>query len=258
MKLFRHFAFAMIIAPAAFTMAQTSPTPTLKPAQTTIPAQGTMMFEVNLKPFSGDEVISINQFQAKYRLSEQTALRLGVFIDNQTQKQSKEDYDVKEKQPFTTDEKSFVWGILPGIEYHFLKNSKISPYCGVELRYFKQNSSSVYEKYEYQYIGSSSSNYQYIKYDVDGGWISSLSGNNISLGQRAFHSYGANLLLGTDFYFIKNMYFGFEVGLSYQQIKFEKASISITNQIEKVTTPSYRSSVLNFYSNSAIRLGVWF
>lgn len=261
MKQIKNLIVAAVLCQSVLLSAQVVQpvTATPQPANPTalFPNQGAFMFEVNLKPFSGGDVISINNFQAKYRISSQTALRLGLYIDNKTTKQLKDDYDFKEKYPRTVDQKSFTYGILPGIEYHFLKNSKISPYCGVELSYMKQNAQSTYEIYNYSYNGYNT-DYTYTKYKVDGGWISGLSGNSITVGQRAYHTFGTNLLLGTDFYFVKNMYFGFEVGLSYSHSYYDKATVDQTNVVDKITIPSYNSSELKFYSNSAIRLGVWF
>jgi len=77
-------------------------------------------------------------------------------------------------------------------------------------------------------------------------------------GERAFTSIGSNLIIGSDFYFIKNLYFGFELGFGYNSIKYNQITLDVTNQVEKEHIPSYTNSNLSFFYNNAIRLGVWF
>lgn len=116
---------------------------------------------------------------------------------------------------------------------------------------------STTDGYEYNYNGSTEQRI-YNKYDVQGGWLEGISSTGASLSQRAYHSYGANLIFGTDFYFVKNMYFGFEVGVSYNHNKYEQGTVEQSTTVQKLTIPSYNSSELKLYSNSALRLGVWF
>jgi len=232
------------------------------------PTTGNMMIELNFKPFSSTDIISFDNLKAKYRITDNTSLRLGLKIENKSNKQSKDDYLATDKYPTTTDEHSLLLGVIPGIEYHFLKNKKVSPYIGCELSYLNKSSNATYEEYTQQYTNSSSQ-YTYQKQTVDGAWLgtgtstytyngSTYNSTYTTYDQRSFSSLGGNVLFGSDFYFIKNLYFGFEIGLGFNNIKYNQITIDVTNQVEKTTIPSYHSSDLSLYYNNSIRLGVWF
>ncbi|MDD3080353.1 MAG: hypothetical protein PHH37_14800 [Paludibacter sp.] len=241
----------------------------------TYPGKGSKMLELNFKPFSSTDVISFDNLQTKYFLNNQIALRLGLKVQNQNNTMDKSDWDESEEHPQITNEKSTTLSFNPGVEYHFLKNSKISPYAGVELAFSNRNSSSEYEYYTTtsEYNSSTMANetkYVYQKYDIDGAWMGYSTGTYIYNGntytyqslnytdQRSYKTLGAHLLLGSDFYFVKNMYFGFELGLGYTKTKYEQVKMDITDVVDPTILPSYKSSDLNFYYNNAIRLGIWF
>lgn len=242
-----------------------------KPIISLFPDKGTVMVEVNFKPFGNEEVISIDNFKAKYFIEDNIALRLGVKINSKLNKQTREDWDASEEYPVLANESSFYSELTPGIEYHFLKNRKISPYVGFELYRGQKKSSASYEYYNRVY-NNNTGNYDqvYVKESVQNGWIGIVPSTYINNGvtytyyarsysaERAFTSYGSNLLFGSDFYFVKNMYFGFELGLGYHYTKNSQVTVEISNQVEKEHMPSYTSSNIDFYYNNAIRLGVWF
>ena len=231
-----------------------------------IPARGNVMLEFNFKPFGNDKLISFDNFQGKWRTSDHVALRLGLQVNQLKNELTKWDYDNRELYPSTYREKSFGYGVMPGIEYHFLKNNRISPYLGVELTYKKLKSSSMYENYTSNY--NSSNTYQ--KYDVEGGWMNVenytftyngqvYTGTSTSYDKnRSNHSIGTNLLLGSDFYLLKNMYLGFEIGLGYDNQQYEKVTIHMTNTVNSTVYPSYKMSSLRFIYNNSLRLGIWF
>jgi len=236
-----------------------------------LPGVGNFMVELNFKPFGSGDVISFENLQTKFRITDNISLRLGLKIENQNNSQQHEDFASTEKYPYTASEHSLLFGIKPGIEYHFLKNRKISPYVGCELTYFNKSSDSEYDGYSQSYNGNTGANqYTYQKYTIDGAWRGVGTSTYVSNGttynynyitytnQRAYKSVGGNLLFGSDFYFIKNLYFGFEIGLGYNNIKYEQIKIEDSNTVEKTTYPSYNSSNLNFYYNNSIRLGIWF
>ncbi|GHT18234.1 hypothetical protein FACS189429_4360 [Bacteroidia bacterium] len=66
------------------------------------------------------------------------------------------------------------------------------------------------------------------------------------------------MLLGCDFYFMRNLYVGLEAGLGYNYTKNKKVSIEISNQVNPAILPSFTESNFGFYYNSAVRLGFWF
>jgi len=237
------------------------------------PSKNNFAVELNFKPF-GENVISFNQLQFKCRVSDNVALRLGLALDNNKLSQTEKDYPETEQQKFTGKENFTKVGVLPGIEYHFLKKSKISPYIGAEFSFFKNTVNSHYRDYTYE------SNYNYatgrydtryipVEIDIDGAtraiaeqYIQTTYGytyyTTTSYLNRAYTSYGGHLLLGCDFYFMRNLYVGLEAGLGYDHTKYKKITIDVTEQVNPTIIPSYTESNFGFYYNSAVRLGFWF
>jgi len=237
------------------------------------PEKKTIMLELNFNPFSSTGVISFENFQTKYWLDNKTVLRLGLQLKNKRTSITDDDFDSAEKHKTNESENSLLFGIKPGIEFRFLQNSKISPYVGFELQYKNKSTSADYKEYNQSYDysnGQSVTKYDFVETKVDGGLRNISSGTYSNSngtysystvdynGERAFSSLAGNLLVGSDFYFIKNMYFGFEVGLGYESIKYKQVILDISTNVNKTTFPSYSTSTLGFYYNSAIRLGVWF
>lgn len=267
----RKLMLLLLISVSAFITAQENKNVSGNQTLSLYPKQGTMMFEVNFKPFGSNEVISIDNFNAKYFINDATALRLGVKINNRSNKQTKNDWNESEDYPTIATESSIYYGFRPGIEYHFLKNRKVSPYAGFELNFGQRISNAEYEYYNQSY-NNSTGKYDniYIKEIIQGGWITTVSNTYTNNGstysyfsknygaERSFTTLGSNVVLGTDFYFVKNLYFGFELGLGYNYTKNSQIEVEISNQVEKIHIPSYSTSTVNFYYNNAIRLGVWF
>jgi hypothetical protein len=238
-----------------------------------IPAKNDFMVELNFKPF-GENVISFNQLQLKYKIADNLALRLGLAFDSNVFNLSGDDYHPSQQEKVTGKENLIKFGILPGIEYHFLKNSKISPYVGVGFSLFTQSVKSNYRDYTYeQYYDNTTGSYEirYIPVDIDiDGATRSITQEYIQTSQgyyafsrtsyfnRAYTSFGSNLLIGCDFYFMRHLYVGLEIGLGYTYTKNKKVTINLSNQVNPQILPSYTESKFGFYYNSALRLGFWF
>jgi hypothetical protein len=230
-----------------------------------IPSKNVFMAELNFKPF-GENVISFNQLQLKYRIDNNLALRLGLVFDHNALDLKGDDYDPSEPRKITGNEKITKFGFLPGFEYHFLKNSKISPYWGIEFSIFKQSTKSHYRDYKSEYI---SGDFKYIpvEIDIDGATrkiaMAQFPGSSsyytyYDYADRAYTSLGGNLLAGCDFYFMRHVYVGVEVGLGYNHIKTKKVTIDISDEVHPTILPSYTTGKFGFYYNSALRLGFWF
>ena len=237
-----------------------------KPA---VPAKNAFMMELNFKPF-GENVISFNQLQIKYRVSDAWALRLGLALNQKSFNLSGDDYEPSNPTKITGSEKSTKIGILPGIEYHFLKNSKVSPYIGAEFSFFNQSVKSHYKDFQGVYdYNTGQYNYIPVEIDIKGatrtvttGYYTTPSGyyyyTYTEYPDRAYTSVGGNLLVGCDFYFMRNVYVGVEGGLGYNNIRTKKVTIDISNEVKPTILPSYTDSNFGFYYNSALRLGFWF
>ena len=238
-----------------------------------IPAKGNFIAELNFKPF-GENIISFNQLQLKYRFANNWAVRLGLAFNSNALNQPDDDYDPSQEMKPTGKEKSTKFGVLPGVEFHFLKNSKISPYVGAEFSFFNRSVKSHYRDYTYtDYYNPATGYYEtrYIPVEIDiNGATRSISYSYIQTPQgyysyltteylnRAYSAYGGNLLFGCDFYIIRHLYIGLELGVGYNYTKYKKVTIDISNQVKPTILPSYAESKLGFYYNSALRLGVWF
>ncbi len=234
-----------------------------------IPAKNAFMMELNFKPF-GEDVISFDHLQIKYKTSDNFAWRLGLAFNRNTMDLPGDDYSPSETHKVTGNEKSTTFGILPGIEYHFMKNSKISPYWGVELSFFNCSVESHYTDFEPRYDHYLERTYYApVEIDIDGATRKMTSSyrqdsqgyyyycTTTEYAERAYTSFGGNLLLGCDFYFMRNLYAGIEVGLEYNHVKYKKVTIDTSNQTKHVI-PSYTTTSFDFCYNSALRLGFWF
>jgi len=76
--------------------------------------------------------------------------------------------------------------------------------------------------------------------------------------ERAYNSIGANVLLGADYYFFKNFYLGFEIGLGYDMLKYKQITLDISTEDEEKVYPSSKSVDFKFFYNNSIRLGIYF
>lgn len=254
------------------------------------PTTKDFMIEINFNPFGDEGVFSFENLQTKYWINNKTALRLGLQFDYNNNSTTEDDYKSDEEYKPTISEKSFLLGFKPGIEFRILPNSRISPYLGIEFSYINKSTSSKYVEYDRDY-DYDIDDYVYNKVEttLDGAWrkidFEEMSYNDPFGGigyrmyqttdytsERAFSSYGLNLLLGADVFVYKNLYMGFEIGIGYEmikykQIKYKQIKLEIndsgeTDPVEiennKSNYPSSKSSDFGFYYNNSIRLGVYF
>jgi len=238
------------------------------------------MIEINFNPFGEDGIFSFENLQTKYWINNKTALRLGLQFDYNKNSTTEDDFKSDEDYKPTVSEKSILLGFKPGIEFRILPNSRISPYWGFEFSYINKSSSSEYVEYDREYdYDIQDYVYNKVETNIDGAWREIETGyynfnngyyyfSNTSYGkERAYSSYGLNLLLGTDVFVYKNLYMGFEIGIGYELIKYKQIKLEINDsgetdpeEIEEnnSTYPSSKSSDFGFYYNNSIRLGVYF
>ncbi len=260
MKKFRLLILALALVPAAvFAQGNASKSP----------SAGNWMLELNANPFGSEGVFSSPGLQVKYRITNRLVARLAVDADWRKNGVSPSDYREDEKYKNVYSEKTSMFSIRPGVEFHFLKGTKVSPYAGLEVAYRKKSSSSWYEAYNVDYYDKNKLNFSTHK-EIDGSWVLTTGSSYSTVTtypERAFNSIGLNLVLGSDFYLVKNMYFGFEVGLGYSKIDFKRVEQvyeyyyeydKSTSTTTSTLQPSSSPANLSFYSNSAIRFGVWF
>ena len=234
-----------------------------------LPQKGNTMIELNMTPFHQEKVFTFDRLQAKYWLNESVTLRLGLEVDHRKDGADDSGYLKEEANNSTFSEKTTLFGIHPGIEYRILKGTKISPYLGLEFSYRNRSASSEYSTYKSYFephyiITTEKISNGWHSYEVSGGYLYTYN----LYPERAFTSFGANLILGTDLFLMKNIYFGFEGGLGYRSIHYRRIELdqtvfnsqngSLTTSPKSTLQPASKPSNLSFYSNGAIRLGIWF
>jgi len=141
-----------------------------------------------------------------------------------------------------TIDKSFLFGLTPGFEFHFGGHERLSPYAGVEFGFATKSSSTTINNW---------GNVQGDKFLVSGMWD--------DFSNRAFSAITFNLLAGVDYYIYKGLYFGAEIGLGLTSFTFKKVKIDITDAATSITVsaeiPEAKESIFNDNFVPAIRLG---
>lgn len=186
--------------------------------------------EINFNPFTSSPV-SIAYLRTRKFITEKQALRLGVGIGYKEQKPAE---GVKQS--------SFEINIRPGYEKHFAGTDRLSPYIGVDA-------DIAFKSSTYSNDGTSGGGGPYYK-SVSGAWDASGT-------EQGYTRFGANFLVGADFYFAKKMYLGLEFGLGFQLVNYADVKLTQPGGFE-VTQKGTSAFQLGPNYNSALRLGFVF
>jgi hypothetical protein len=204
---------------------------TVAPSISYKPTAKALTAEVNFNPFSSSP-ISINYLRLRKFISDQSAVRLGFSLG------------LRNQTPFeNTTQSSFEINLRPGYEHHFVGTDRLSPYIGFDVDIAIKSSSFSDDRTSAQNPG------QYSK--ISGAWDTNGT-------ERGFTRFGANFLIGADYYVIKRLYLGIEFGYGFQVIS--SSDISLTPRVGTAPTPSKGGSVFQVGPNynSSIRLGFVF
>lgn len=193
------------------------------------PTAGDATVEVNFNPFSSSP-ISINYLRFRKFVSERNAFRMGVSVGFKNQK------DIE-----NVTKSSFDINLRPGYEWHFAGTDRLSPYVGLEADFALKSSS-----------------YSDDRDALTRGSIKSISGAYDTFGtERGFLRFGANFIVGADYYIVKRLYLGLEVGYGFQSIS--SADIETTPFSGSVVKSKGGSTFqLGSNFNSSLRLGFVF
>ncbi len=189
------------------------------------PNSGSVSFEMNFNPFSASP-LNINYLRARLFVSDDFAIRAGFSIASRSE----------------SDNKTFEYAVLPGVEKHFNGTERLSPFLGAELMIAGRGSSS----------------------SVTNGTVSTTTTKGVwSDGKtdRGFFNLGVNLLAGCDFYFAKHFYVGLEAGYGFSLISYSDIVVTYVPNggSSTITTTEGGSSFrLGPNYNSALRLGFIF
>lgn len=186
--------------------------------------------EVNFNPFSSAP-ISINYFRLRTFINDRSAVRMGFSISARNQKQIE-----------NVTQSSFEISLRPGYEHHFQGTERLSPFVGFDVD-ITIKSSSFSDDREVATRGPIKS--------VSGAWDSNGT-------ERGFTRFGANFLVGADYYVVKRLYLGLEFGYGFQLVN--SSDITVTPFSGTAGQPLKGGSTFqlgpNF--NSSLRLGFVF
>ncbi len=232
------------------------------------PGKGAISLEMDFLPFSENGPVNLQHFRGKYFLSDNLALRTGLNFDHKSLTDEQPFVYYEEGNRFMVfnkyDMKSTLWGITGGIEYHLFAGTRVSPYIGFEVGF--ETKSSEYKDnthyFDYNFPGTTLNN---IEKNIENGWHTmelfiNEWGNAYlrqSVVERSFTAIKANIVAGTDIYFLKHFYAGTELGLGYKTIKFKEVSVKEDNVLT-LKFPEKKESIFGFNFNKAIRIGFWF
>lgn len=200
---------------------------------------GSVSIEVQFRPANATP-ISMDNFRARYFLSDNMAVRLGVYLNSD----KASDEQMSTGNPVVTqteNHKVFTFGVYPGIEMHFPVGQRLSPYVGAELGFTSRSASSEITNFGFiEGLNISTENMLY-------------GGSN-----EGYTSFGVNAITGMDFYIYRGLYMGVELGLGYSTYKEKDRSMTevnggTTNTVEEKINE--RTSSFGFRTENAIRLG---
>jgi hypothetical protein len=145
-----------------------------------------LTIEMELSPL-GSEPLKINGIRMRKFISDNTALRMSVFLGGKRTPSTTTSGNVD----LTNISSNLDFSLRPGYEKHFDGTSKLSPYVGAELFFGVGTTNSTSENL----------------------WGSDQIMTTKNLGRQM--SLGLNIVSGTDFYFSDKVYLGIEMGFGF-------------------------------------------
>lgn len=186
--------------------------------------------EVNFNPFSSAP-ISINYLRLRTFVNNRQAFRLGFSVSARNQKQIE-----------NVTQSSFEISLRPGYEWHFAGTDKLSPYVGIDAD-VTIKSSSFSDDRDPSTRGSIKS--------ISGAWDTNGT-------ERGFTRFGANFLIGADYYVIRHLYLGLEIGYGFQLVNASDISITPVSGTAPLPNKGGSTFQLGPNFNSSLRLGFVF
>lgn len=215
-------------------------------------AHRNFLTELNVNLFQGQLSLNnaLNQVKFRYFTSDRSALRIGFTVDAKKLVDDASNVYGTNPTNYSDTRTSTLIGINFGIEHHFRGTKRLSPYIGGELTFGIKSSKHVKEnsgltttiKGAWQTTEYYSSGYSYSAYTAE----------------RAFVSYGLNMIMGFDFYVARKLFIGYEMQFGFTRKSF--SDLEITGSGSTSTTPDYDSSEFSFGPRiiNGIRVGYVF
>lgn len=150
---------------------------------------GDLLFEVTGTPFGTDgSLLNFSEFRARYFISENLAVRLGMDMALNNDQLS----------PDLVINDSY-YGLMPGVEYHFVNDGAFRSYAAVDLT-FDQQISTRKSTTGANVIGATN-------------YVGS-NGQETIVG-RGYMQFGGRLSIGAEYHFNSRFYIGGELGFQY-------------------------------------------
>lgn len=191
------------------------------------PLPGDWNVEVNFSPLSSNPIF-INNIRLRKFKSSSKANRFGIMIGYYSQNPSS---DITNSY--------FEMNFRPGSEKHFKGSDRLSPYIGWEIDLGFKTSKSTND------TGAN-------RTTINGAWD-----ENGSV-ERGFIRFGANFIIGADYYVAKRVYLGTEIAFGFQYQKFSDVKEVRNAQAFQEPLKGGSTFQLGPNYNSAIRLGFLF
>ncbi|MCE2997239.1 MAG: hypothetical protein ACK5RG_11685 [Cyclobacteriaceae bacterium] len=189
-----------------------------------------LTLEVNFNPFSSSPV-SINYLRFRKFVTDRTAWRLSGTIG----------YKNQNLIEYVT-QYTFDINLRPGYEWHFKGTERLSPYIGFDVDFALKASGFTDKRSIQQNQGPNSS--------ISGAW-------DVNGTERGFTRFGSNLILGLDYYVIKKLYVGLEVGWGFQLVSSHDIVVTPRSASNQTISGGSVFQIGTNY-NSAVRLGFVF
>lgn len=195
----------------------------------------TWSVEMNYSPGGVDNgKFSLQEYGARvrYHISDNLALRFNIGLGTQSDITTTyvKDSDDKEQEK-NTRKFSNEFSLMPGVEYHFEKFERVSPFIGGELGFIAGNSGTKNDN-------TMNDNYNTVK--------------------TPYFGFGINFITGFDVYVCKGLYLGAELGLGYRYNSTGRTNSEVSdgNSVEKEDGSSASSKHnFGFNVNPSLRIG---
>jgi hypothetical protein len=211
-----------------------------------------LTMELTLNPFNGSLNLNnmLDQIKVRYFISNAFAIRAGITVKSTkkdlttTNPYGTSPYDIEENK------KSFLFGANLGIEQHFLGTRRLSPYVGIELTGVSKTSSHVI-------------NDGVTETTIENAWRTTAVVNNsfvYGYEEKAYFSYGANVLAGFDFYVAKRFFIGYEVAFTVYNKEFRGVDITVVGTPFPIDNPDINETEFSLGPSllNGIRIGYVF
>lgn len=221
--------------------------------------------EVNINPLQGQISLNnaINQIKVRYFTVNNVAFRLAFSLNNNKMDDgAKSSYGTNPTND-TEVKKSTTFGLNLGFEQHLNGTRRLSPYIGAEIAFgLKSANETSDDSQGSKEIKGGWINYQMTQYYDPNYGYRTVSSSYIV--EKGYTSFGANLVVGFDYYIASHLFIGYEFLYGFNYVKYDDIELTYTPKIGQSNPnndyPTISSKVRSFGAKivNGIRLGYTF